>query len=88
MKVIIVPGSRNESLISQILNSKKTMTLDNWINYTLEGCEDAAFMDALYYTSEAREEKLLEQAQYFQDLLEHDELPYYAARMGGFESEN
>jgi len=96
MKVILVPGPRNEELIREILEFKaKTAAAQDfesfessveWIGY-VDACASMGdeYMDALYYACENGDEMLEEQGRYFHDCLLYDEKYYYAARMGGYE---
>lgn len=90
MKVIFVPGSRNEELIREILRKKSELNQDNgeWEEYVcaLVSSGEEENFDALYYACANGDEMLAEQAQYFHNLLLHDEKYYYAGRMGGFDA--
>ena len=97
MKIMMVPGERNEELIQQVREA--TAALRNE-----EGCEDSEYyecfevindlideygltemFDALYYVCENRDEMLQDQTDYFCHLLHNDEANYYIGRMTGTE---
>ena len=88
MKIVLVPGPRNEELVQEILKKKLEFTEDEeaWVDYVTDlvwlGDE---YFDALYYACENGDEMLEEQAKYFHERLLDDEKYYYAGRMGGFE---
>jgi len=97
MKIMMIPGERNEELILKVREA--TAPLHNE-----EGCEDSEYhecfeaidnlieeyglvemFDALYYACENRDEMLQDQTSYFNDLLYCDEVNYYIGRMTGTE---
>lgn len=85
MKVVLIPGPRNEELIAEMLEAKSRMDGEEWEEYLLEcASQGDEYMDAMYYICENGEEMLEEQAQYFENCLLGDESAYYVARMGGF----
>lgn len=89
MIVKLIPGPRNEELISVFLAAKATMTEEEFEEFVLERLSDSEncldYMDALYYTSENGADKLKEQAEYFLKRLVLDEKYYYAERMCGLD---
>lgn len=96
MKVVLIPGPRNEELIAEILEAKARLAADpdndelmlewgEFVDYC--ACQGDEYMDALYYACENGDEMLAEQAEYFHDCLLYDEKHYYAGRMGGFDGE-
>lgn len=87
MKVVLVPGPRNEELIREILKNKATMSEEEWYAYAcdLVADHDEANFDALYYTCENGDAMLEDQASYFHDCLLWDEYYCYADRMSGFQ---
>lgn len=87
MKVKLIPESCSKDLIEEIHTMREKLPVQEWIEYVIEGCSDEEFMDALYYACENGDARLGDQARYFHELLMNDEAYYYAARMGGFESE-
>ena len=97
MKIMMIPGERNEELILKVREATEVLRND-------EGCEDSEYyecfevinnlideygltemFDALYYVCENRDEMLQQQTAYFNDLLYHDEVNYYIGRMTGTE---
>ena len=93
MKVLLVAGPRNEELIREILDAKARLTADpdddelmyEWMQFVSDcAYKGDEYMDALYYACENGDDMLAEQARYFHDCLLHDEVRYYAARMGGY----
>lgn len=88
MKVVLIPGPRDEELIAEMLEAKSRMYSEEWEEYLLEcASQGDEYMDAMYYICENGEEMLEEQAQYFENSLLGDESAYYVARMGGYEFE-
>ena len=86
MKVVLIPGPRDEELIAEILEAKSKMDADEWEEYMTDiVCQGEAYMDAMYYACENGDEMLEDQAQYFENCLLGDESVYYAARMGSYE---
>ena len=87
MKVMLVPGPRNEELIAEILKNKATMDEEDWWGYVhdLVADHEEDNFDALYYACENGDAMLEDQATYFHDCLLWDERYYYADRMGGFQ---
>lgn len=86
MKVVLVPGPRNEELIQEIKRKKMELPEDDWEEYVM-GLVDQGeeYFDALYYACESSGEMLEEQASYFHDRLLNDEKYYFAGRMGSLE---
>lgn len=80
MKIVLVPGPRNEKLISLIKKVKDANTDEAWeMLEEYEGTEE--YLDALFYACECGEEMLREQTEYFQWLLLNEEDEYYVDRM-------
>lgn len=80
MEVKIVPGPRNEELISLIKKVKEANTDEAWeMLDEYKGTEE--YLDALFYACECGEEMLREQTEYFQWLLLNEEDEYYIDRM-------
>ena len=87
MKVVLIPGPRNEELIRDIKRKKMELSEEDWEEYVMElVSQGEEYFDALYYACENGEEMLKEQASYFYGCLVNDEKFHYAGRMGGFES--
>ena len=90
MKVVLVPGPRNEELIDYV---HTLLTLDpnseEWENAYAELYEhikepDASdMMDALYYASNRRDEAIKDQEKYLTHLMTHEEYGYYLDRILG-----
>ncbi len=87
MRVVLVPGPRDEELIAEILKNKATMDEEDWWEYVhdLVSEHEEGNFDALYYACENGDAMLEDQATYFRDCLLWDERYYYADRMGGFQ---
>ena len=86
MKVVLIPGPRDEELIAEILEAKSKMDADEWEEYMIDiVCQGDAYMDAMYYACENGDEMLEDQVAYFHERLIYDEKYYYAGRMGGFD---
>lgn len=85
----LIPGPRNEELISVLLAAKATMTEEEFEEFVLERMSDSEncldYMDALYYTSENGAATLKEQEDYFLERLVLDEKYHYAERMCGLD---
>ena len=83
MQVKLIPGPRDEDKIAEILNARRTMSLDEWYDFCADCAwtHDDSWFDALYYACENGDEMLAEQAAYFQERLLYDEHFYYADRM-------
>lgn len=95
MKVVLIPGPRNEELIREIVEAKARLCVDpsndvlmaEWAEFVDDyACRGDEYMDALYYACENGDEMLADQAKYFHDCLVYEEKHYYAARMGGYEA--
>ena len=86
MKVVLVPGPRNEELIDEIKRMKIDLPSEEWEEYVCRLVEqgDECF-DALYYACENGDQNLETQARYFHESLLCHEKDYYASLMGGFE---
>lgn len=80
MKVVLVPGSRNEELINRIKQIKTAYPDEAW-EQLQEYEETEEFFDALFYACENGEEMLQEQMEYFQYALMHEENEYFVQRM-------
>lgn len=80
MRVVVVPGPRNEELINLIKHAKDVNTEETWeALQEYEGTE--AYMDALFYACQYGEEMLREQCEYFQYELLNEENEYFTERM-------
>ena len=80
MRVVVVPGPRNEELINLIKHAKNVNTEETWeALQKYEGTE--AYMDALFYACQYGEEMLREQCEYFQYELLNEENEYFTERM-------
>lgn len=86
MKVVLIPGPRNEELIAEIRKAKETMEHEEYIDYMKELADNGEeYIDAMYYACNNREAMIEEQAQYFHDCLLNDERCYYAVRMSAID---
>ncbi|MBQ8506942.1 MAG: hypothetical protein IJ466_05895 [Clostridia bacterium] len=88
MKIMMIPGERNEELIlkareatAAYLADENSDAIDNLIDEY--GLVDA--FDALYYACENGEKMLRQLTDYFLDLLYCDEANSYISRMTGIE---
>lgn len=80
MKVVLVPGPRNEELINLIKQVKAEDTEEAWEKLQeYEGTEE--YMDALFYACDYGEEMLRDQMEYFQWALMEEEDEYFTQRM-------
>ena len=80
MKVVLVPGPRNEKLISLIKYAKEANPDEAW--EALQEYEvTEEYMDALFYACQNGEEMLREQCEYFQYALLNEENEYFFERM-------
>ena len=87
MKVVLIPGPRNEELIAEMMEAKSRMDAEEWEEYLTDCvCQGDEYMDAMYYICENGDEMLEDQAAFFHERLLEDEKYYYAGRMGGFDS--
>lgn len=88
MKIMMIPGERNEELILKVREAtaacRADETSDAIDNLTDEyGLVDV--FDAMYYACENRDEMLQQQIDYFLNLLYCEESNYYISRMTGIE---
>ena len=90
MKVVMVPGPRNEELIqyvSKLLSLERDS--DEWAEaydelYSHSSETDASdMMDALYYASNRRAEAIADQEKYLNWLMTDEEYGYFLDRMTG-----
>ena len=88
MKIMMIPGERNEELILKVREAtadcradENSDALDNLIDEY--GLVDV--FDAMYYACENRDEMLQQQTDYFLNLLYCEESNYYISRMTGIE---
>ena len=88
MKIMMIPGERNEELILKVREAtaacradENSDALDNLIDEY--GLVDV--FDALYYACEDGEEMLRQQTDYFLNLLYSEESDYYISRMTGID---
>jgi len=85
MRIKLIPGRRNERMISAIKKTQQTSTPEEWESFVLKCANDETLLDALYYASECGEDGLKDQEDYFTYLLLKKERNYFAARLGGVE---
>lgn len=86
MKVVLIPGPRDEELIFEIRKAKETMEHEEYIDYMKElAASGEEYIDAMYYACNNRDVMLEEQAKYFYDCLLNDESYYYAVRMSAID---
>lgn len=88
MKIMMIPGERNEELILKVHEATVACCTDE-ISEALDDLIDeyglVDVFDAMYYACENRDEMLQQQTDYFLDLLYCDEADYYISRMTGIE---
>ena len=90
MKVVLVPGPRNEELIAYV---RSLLALDResdeWIQASeelyshIKEADASDMMDALYYASELRDAAVKDQEKYLTWLMTDEEYGYYVDRMVG-----
>lgn len=94
MKIMMIPGERNEELILKVREATATFLNDDnmeneeyfdVIDTFIDEYGTDAVYDALYYNCENKEEMLQDQADYFCYLLFNDEVKYYISRMVGID---
>lgn len=85
MKVILVPGQRDEALISKVKVLCDNHDDSNAIYDLIDEYGVDAVYDALYYACENRDAMLADQTLYFQGCLYYDEQKYYIDRMIGLD---
>lgn len=97
MKVVLIPGPRDEAMIEELKKRINNMYDDEGdpsevvddeliaIDEMIDEYGPDEVFDALYYACENREKMLAEQARYFHDCLLYDERNYYIERMTGME---
>ena len=88
MKIMMIPGKRNEELILKVRESTAAYRADensNAIDNLIDEYGLVDVFDAMYYACENRDEMLQQQTDYFLDLLYCDEADYYISRMTGIE---
>ncbi len=89
MKIVMIPGKRDERKIEEVREIKSQASPDEWEDYLIECvAQDETYMDALYYADERKgKQALKEQARYFHDLLVDDERYYFVSRLGKTETD-
>lgn len=90
MKVVMVPGPRNEELIQYV---SKLLALDHdseeWddayaeLSSHIKEADASDMMDALYYASNRRAEAIADQEKYLNWLMTDEEYGYFLDRMTG-----
>ena len=83
MKIMMIPGERNEELIAKMKELREN-DYDEMYNYFEELiCDygESVAYDTLYYACECGDEMLASQAAYFEYTLFNDEREYYVERM-------
>ena len=59
MKVVLIPGPRNEELIAEMMEAKSRMDAEEWEEYLTDCvCQGDEYMDAMYYICENGDEML------------------------------
>lgn len=90
MKVVLIPGPRNEELIKYV-NSLLSLDRDSdeWADAYAElyghikEPDASDMMDALYYASDIRDEAMKDQEKYLTWLMTDEEYGYFLDRMAG-----
>ena len=88
MKIMMIPGERNEELILKVREATASLREDETseaLDNLIDEYDMVAVFDALYYACENGEEMLQEQTDYFLERLYCDEAQYYISRMTGIE---
>ena len=96
MKIMMIPGERNEELILKVREATATYYDDDREDFEYDEYRDVmdnlidaygldAMLDALYYACENGDEMLRQQVDYFVERLHEDEIGYYFHRMTGVE---
>jgi len=83
MKIMMIPGERNEELIAKMKELREN-GYDEMYDYFDELIDDygeSVAYDTLYYACEDGNEMLESQAAYFEQMLFDDEREYYIERM-------
>ena len=86
MKVKLIPGPRDEEKIAAVQNARKTLSEEDYAMFVLDCCESDeknAWFDAIYYADQSVDAGIKEQEEYFNWMLENDELLYFVTRLGG-----
>ena len=87
MKVKLIPGPRDEEKISAVLNARKTLSEDDWVEFVGDCCgrdDREAWFDAFYYAGGNGDAAIAEQAFYFYEQLIYEEYSYFADRLAGY----
>ena len=87
MKVKLIPGPRDEEKISAVLNARKTLSEDDWVEFVSDCCgsdDREAWFDAIYYAGGNGDAAIAEQAFYFYEQLIYEEYSYFAGRLAGY----
>lgn len=88
MKIMMIPGERNEELILKVHEATVECHADensDVIDILIDEYGLVDVFDALYYACENGDKMLRQQADYFLDLLYCDEANSYISRMTGIE---
>lgn len=85
MQIMIIPGPRDEQKIHQIKLNREMLSKEDWEAFVSHCADDEEWLDALYYACDENQMGLKEQAEYFHDLLIHDERNYFAYRLAKLE---
>lgn len=88
MKIMMIPGERNEELILKVREAAAACRADensDAIDNLIDECGLVDVFDAMYYACENRDEMLQQQTDCFLDLLYCEESNYYISRMTGLE---
>ena len=88
MKIMMIPGERNEELIMKVREATAECRVDensDAIDILIDEYGLVEVFDALYHACEDGEEMLRNQTDYFLDLLYCDEANSYINRMTGIE---
>ena len=87
MKVKLIPGPRDEEKISAVLNARKSLSEDDWVEFVGDCCgrdDREAWFDAFYYAGGNGDAAIAEQAFYFYEQLIYEEYSYFADRLAGY----
>ena len=83
MKIMMVPGARNEKMIAKMkdLREKDYDEMYDYFDELIADYGESVAYDTLYYACEDGDEMLASQAAYFEQMLFDDEREYYIERM-------
>lgn len=88
MRIQIIPGPRNEEKIETVNQIYALNNLEEWEAFVNDCAEDEEWLDALCHAAGTfGKQALEEQAKYLHERLLDDERYYFAARLGGIDTD-